>query len=126
MENVYDGLKPVLDVDAGVRQLMDCKKLYCKLLRSFDLASLAEKLIFCYTHRDFAQMAQKANALKSVAEDLGFFELYEVSQMIEYDARKSECKDEEVQMFSAAIERAIESVKRFLWLEEEQQAHYLW
>ena len=120
MENRYDTLKPVLDVNAGLDRLKNCRKLYCKLLRSFNVASLAEKLLFCCNRKDYVKMAQKAGSLKSVAEDLGFVELHQISRVIETDAKENQCKEEVLLLLNEAVVRALECVEQFLWLEEAE------
>ena len=83
----YSEFAPFIDVEDGLGRLMNDKKLYFQLLKSFDAKKLADELIAGINAGDFKAAAVAAHTIKGIAANLGLTSLWELSKEVEAQAK---------------------------------------
>lgn len=108
--NAYEIYLPVLDVNDGLKRIMNNKKLYLSLLGRFKARQMVEELIEQINLNDPVMVAQKAHAVKGAAGNLGLPALREVTKQIETRGKAGEnCTDS-----LTSLNDALEDVERVL------------
>lgn len=111
-------LKPALDVADGLGRVMNNKKLYFRLLRSFSGLKMAEDIGVAVGDGDHGHVQQAAHALKGVAANLGLRELMSVSLKIEARAKGLEAAEDLLPGLKTAVDAAEEAIECLLAKEE--------
>lgn len=114
----YAELQPALDVADGLGRVMNNKKLYFRLLRSFSGRKMADDIIAAVEGGEHAPVQQAAHALKGVAANLGMPQLKDISLQIETRAKSAESADYLVPTLEQAVEAGEAAIERLLASEE--------
>ncbi|MCL1905570.1 MAG: Hpt domain-containing protein [Clostridiales bacterium] len=114
----YSSLKPALDVADGMGRVMNNKKLYCRLLRTFSGPKMAEDISLAVESGDHIKVQQAAHALKGVSANLGISELMNISLQIETRAKASEAAGDLLPALEQAVAAATGAIERLLASEE--------
>ncbi|GHV45089.1 hypothetical protein FACS189492_2280 [Clostridia bacterium] len=83
----YEAYLPEIDVNTGMNRLMNNKKLYFTMLKSFLNGKMGHELQAAIVGDDLTKTSQTAHAVKGVAANLGLTELWNLSAEIEAAAK---------------------------------------
>ncbi|MCL2144459.1 MAG: response regulator [Endomicrobia bacterium] len=81
---------PYINIEEGLGRLINDKKLYFKLLNSFDGKKIANELIENINSGNFKASAVTAHTIKGIAANLGLIALWELSKEIEMKAKEEQ------------------------------------
>lgn len=110
----YADLLPALDVKDGLGRLMNNKKIYFKLLKSFVDQKMVDGLVVSMNSDDFSKIAQEAHALKGVTANLGLKELNKSAVDIEAKAKSGTKTSELIPSLKEADKEASQSIDTLL------------
>ncbi|WP_424244586.1 PAS domain S-box-containing protein [Elusimicrobium posterum] len=106
----FSSFLPYIDVADGLSRVLNNKKLYYKLLVSFDGRKLAGQLTAAIREKDFDKIAMEAHTLKGVAANLGLKCISDVAQTVETGAKKNH----DMSMLSESINQITVQTLRFI------------
>jgi CheY-like chemotaxis protein/HPt (histidine-containing phosphotransfer) domain-containing protein len=110
----YSTYLPTIDVQSGLNKLMNNKKLYLMSLRMFSENKIIEELIHSINTNDLPKVTQTANALKSVATNLGLEKLLKVAMVIENQARTKTNTMQLLELLQETAADTEKTINRFL------------
>ncbi|MDR1124420.1 MAG: Hpt domain-containing protein [Elusimicrobiota bacterium] len=85
----YGDFVPFINVEEGIKRLVNNRALYFKLLNNFQGRDFAQKIIDAANDKNYEAVAQAAHTLKGVAANLSLTALSEISLQIELLAKQS-------------------------------------
>jgi HPt (histidine-containing phosphotransfer) domain-containing protein len=87
--NNNESFMPFINVEEGIKRLMNNRTLYLKLLNNFQGRYLTQKIIEAIDAKNYEAVAQSAHTLKGVAANLSLTALSEITLQIELLAKQS-------------------------------------
>lgn len=110
----FSGYMPVIDVQGGIKRLVNNKALYLKLLKSFNGQKMADDIINAVQSGDFQQIAAAAHTLKGVCANLGLIQLAEASAGIESRAKSETQSDDLIGPLNESLKETLRLIEQLL------------
>ena len=114
----YAEYLPAINVPEGLNRLMNNKKLYFTMLKSFISGTMSQDLLEVMPGEDKQKTASTAHALKGVAANLGLSELWRISAEIEACAKQEAESTQFIPEFETAVAATDSAIK--MLFEKEQ------
>ncbi|MCL1973034.1 MAG: response regulator [Endomicrobia bacterium] len=105
-----DYFLPYINVEEGLNRLMKDKKLYFKLLNSFDGKKSANELTANINAGDFKAAAVSAHTIKGIAANLGLTALWEVSKEVEMKAKEEQNLSGYIDNITKTVDKTLELI----------------
>ena len=101
---------PYINVEEGLKRLMNDKKLYFKLLNSFDGKKYANELTANINAGDFKAAAVTAHTIKGIAANLGLTALCELSKEVEMKAKEEKNLSVYIDNITKTVDKTLELI----------------
>jgi HPt (histidine-containing phosphotransfer) domain-containing protein len=103
---------PFINVEDGVKRLMNNRALYLKLLNSFQGRDLAQKIIDAIDSKNYEAIAHAAHTLKGVAANLSLTALSEISLQIESLSKQLNDASHLKEKLNETVEKTLDLIAR--------------
>jgi HPt (histidine-containing phosphotransfer) domain-containing protein len=109
-QNNNEVFMPFINVEDGLKRLMNNRALYLKLLNSFQGKDLAQKIIEAIDGKNCEAVGQAAHTLKGVAANLSLTALYDISLQIELVAKQSNDAEQLKEKLRETVEKTLDLI----------------
>jgi CheY-like chemotaxis protein len=106
----YSSFLPHINVEEGLGRIMNDKKLYFKLLNSFEGKKFTDELLENIKAGDFKVAAISAHTIKGIAANLGLTALCELSKEVEMKAKQGEPLSEYVDNIMKTVNKTLDLI----------------
>ncbi|MDR1532311.1 MAG: GAF domain-containing protein [Clostridiales bacterium] len=110
----YSRYIPFIDVKKGLDRLMNNKRLYAALLKTFSGRQMADELITGIKAGSFIKINQTVTALKGVSANLGLDELYSLAEKLETQFKERVDATPQISVINEVVDKTVEAVKSLL------------